>query len=171
MTYNISEWLNSPDIQIDYDHSDPRLQETAVITTPATDQSIVNLAPQAGNIPVEYAMKQGASGTGTEIKALFFVDFVLGGQYVKYEPMSFSLPSGRYTPDIYTILDGLHCLFEVKPSGWKGFQKNTNASIKSVKELAFHWGWMYRIGYLVKNKKADIKSGSPEFSITWIGEA
>ena len=176
----LKKWLkNSPDIEIDFDHSDSRLAVLdATQPVPKTDRSIVNTnRPEPGDkkgnkflIPPEFAMHDGATGTLTEISALYFVRDVMAGNYVKYEPFRFYLPSGGYKPDIYTFLDGNHTLFEVKPAGWVGVQKNVNASKKSVRELPYYWGWMFRLGYLVKNKKADIESGKPEYELTWIGE-
>jgi len=178
---SVQDWMNSPDIKVDYEHSDPRLTPEPVI--PDGDDPVQVVGQTATNphhrnvkniIPRRFACKADATGTLTEIAALEWYHDQLDyndGLTIRYEPISFQMPSGRYTPDLYAFVDGIHTMFEVKPAGWEEFQKNQNASKKSLREFHHFWGWMFRIGYMVKNRAKDVRTGAPLFTITYLEDS
>ncbi len=69
-------------------------------------------------------------------------EFKLRVIYAAYEPLTFNIPGGKYTPDfLYLLENGEHVLIEVKSKRRLQSYRDSRAKLRAAAELYpfYHW--------------------------------
>lgn len=103
-------------------------------------------------VPKEYSTHATVFKSNTERDSLHYLVDTYAPTLLLYEPLMFRLPSGSYTPDWMMVHEERIFFYEVKGAGGFKAYKSGRSSQKSLKELAFHMGWLGTAMLLIKQK-------------------
>lgn len=110
------------------------------------DQQVIKIPKPVDDymrVPTDLCLTPGARfKSKTEYLSMQALVNLYDPDKMLYEPHVFHLPSGNYTPDWMMCVKGTLFYVEVKGAGgFKAYQSGRSSS-KSLKEAAYHYGWM-----------------------------
>ena len=120
-----------------------------VVPTPANVQAVPDVSlGHPGDVydemavPVEYASKNGQRfKSKLERSACTVLVEKYAPVWMRYEPWSFRMNGGGYTPDFILLLPSGRLLFiEVKSHAWKKAHGSARGAIRAMREFGvYHW--------------------------------